>query len=78
MKKTTTHTEWLELWQSALNLATSEAIPLDILDDYTRSRLTVFLCVQASEAGRREKKKRPKGRTLKQLRIDGSPADLLQ
>lgn len=80
MEKTTpTHEEWLKLWQSALNLATSEAIPLDILDDYTRHRLTVFLCVQASETGRRERKsRRPKVKVIKQLRIDGKPADVLQ
>jgi hypothetical protein len=79
MKKATlTHEEWLSLWQKALDLATCEAIPLDVLDDYTRHRLTVFLCVQASEAGRRERKLRPKVPTLKQLRIDGKPADVLQ
>ena len=73
-----THEEWLALWQKALDLATSEAIPESVFDSDTRSRLTVFLCCEALESGRRERQSRPKGRELKQLRIDGKPADVLQ
>lgn len=61
MKKTTTptHAEWLALWQKALDLATSEAIPETVFDSDTRSRLTVFLCCEALESGRRERAKAP-------------------
>lgn len=59
-----THEEWLKLWHSALDLATCEAIPESVFDSDTRSRLTVFLCCEALEAGRREKKKHPKGRRI--------------
>lgn len=76
---TPSHMEWLALWQKALDLATSEAIPENVFDSDTRSRLTVFLCCEALESGRRERKSRPKGQaTIKQLRIDGKPADILQ
>lgn len=64
-KSSLTHEEWLALWHSALALATCEAIPEDILNDYTRHRLTGFLCEKSFEAGRRKKKKHPKGRVLK-------------
>lgn len=78
MKKATapTHEEWLNLWHAALALATCEAIPETIFDSDTRSRLTVFLCGEALDAGRRqrEKKKCPKGRCA----LKSKPTDVIQ
>lgn len=60
MKKTNTptHAQWLDLWHKALSLATCEAIPDEIFDNYTRHRLIGFLSDQSFESGRaRERKK---------------------
>jgi len=59
MKKATapTHEEWLNLWHKALGLATCEAIPDEVFDNFTRHRLTGFLCEKALESGRRCKQK---------------------
>lgn len=62
MEKMTT-TEWTVLWNQALDIAMSEAIPEEILDSYTRQRLTGFLCEKALKSGRRErngKKRQPR------------------
>lgn len=70
MKKkpsTTSHAEWLELWHKALALAACEAIPDEILDNYTRHRLTGFLCDQSFESGRQERRRKK--------RMMGKPTD---
>lgn len=54
MKKMTQEI-WSDLWNKALDVAMCEAIPESILDSYTRSRLTSFLCDQTFQAGRQNR-----------------------
>jgi hypothetical protein len=73
MKKTNTpptHEQWLDLWHKALSLATCEAIPDSILDNYTRHRLTSFLCDQSFESGKQERRRKK--------RISGKLTDTFQ
>jgi hypothetical protein len=77
MKKVT-HEEWLVLWHKALDLAACSALPDEVFDNFTRHRLTGFLCEKALESGRSQKKGRAKGRVIKQRRTEGKPADLIQ
>lgn len=73
MKKTNipiTHTEWLALWQKALDLAMCKEIPDEIFDNYTRHRLTGFLCDQSFESGRQERRRKK--------RMRGKPTDVIQ
>jgi len=66
MKKTATtptHTEWLALWHKALALATCEAIPDEIFDNYTRHRLIGFLCDQSFESGRQDRRRKKRMRS---------------
>lgn len=65
-----THTEWLALWHKALALATCEAIPDEIFDNYTRHRLIAFLCDQSFESGRQDRRRKK--------RMRGKPTDAFQ
>ncbi len=80
MEKVTapSHEEWLVLWHKALDLAACSALPEEVFDNFTRHRLTGFLCEKALGSGRSQRKSRAKGRVIKQPRADGKPADLTQ